>query len=107
MTNPLPAESMARITALHRWTLNPTDGVEGLTKVLAVMTDDELIYTTAIYRAGEPVGRIAWVEYAKRKKYFDFEVKLIPVSPSQLRLVFESQGAAIHQNPILDVKVPS
>ena len=98
---------MARITALHTWTLNPVNGVDGLKEVLARMPDDELIYTTAIYRNGEPAGRIAWVEYARRKKYFEFEVRLVQVSPKSMTLLFEAEGGAVHSQPILEMKVPS
>lgn len=107
MTQPLPVDSMQRISALHRWTLNPTD-MKDLTTLLGALSNEELVYVTYVFGTdGAPVARIAWVEYARRKKYFDFEVKMIPISSKELRLVFEAQGAPIHTNPILDIKVPS
>lgn len=107
MNNAVPPASMQRISALHRWTLNPTN-VDDLKVLLATLSDEELIYTGYLFpKAGEPVSRIAWAEYAQRKKYFDFEIRMVQVSPNELRLVFESQATAVHTQPILDLKVPS
>jgi hypothetical protein len=105
--NPLSASSMERINALYKWTLSPTDGVDGLKAVLAQMPDEDLIYTTAIYRSGESAGRIAWVEYARRKGYFEFEIRLVQVSPKSMKLLFEAEGGAVHSQPVLEMKVPS
>lgn len=104
MNNPLSPESMLRIAALHTWTVSPAGGVESLEHILKSLTDNELIYITAIFAPGEPVGRIAWVEYAKRRGYFDFEIRMIQVSPGQVKLILEAEGEAVHASPSLGVK---
>lgn len=107
MSGPLSPESMARIAALHAWTASPVDGAEGLQRVLQVMSSDELVYTTVIFQAGEPAGRIAWAEYARRRGYFDFKLHVTQASPSQLKLVLEAESEPVHTSPSLGIKVPS
>lgn len=107
MSNPVSAQTMEKITALHQWTLSPTNGVGGLKDLLKTFGNDELIYTTVIFRSGEPAGRIAWVEYASRQKYFDFEIRISEVSPNQLKLVLEAESEAVHTTPKLELKVTS
>ncbi len=85
---------------LLQWTYAPEPN-DAIHSILRDLTNDDLLF--AFTHFDGPIGRIAWAEYGRRKKFIDFEVKVVTME-GQLNLSFEGDAKAIHENPILDVE---
>lgn len=102
MPNPIPKDTMQKISLLHQWTLSP-DPTDLYLTLLANMSDNDLVLATLVMEKGTPAGRLAWVEYARRRGYFEFQVRVVKMSGS-IALIFDANAEPIHSTPIIRAK---
>lgn len=99
-----PTTFKEKAAALISWTMNPdTTSLEG---ILALFTDIELMVLSTQSVDGAACGRIAWLEYARRRGYFDFTFK-ISVLNDVVHLRVEAQSLPIHEGLLLGANKPS
>lgn len=88
-----------KMSKLSTWTGNPTT-VEDLKDILNQFSDVELAIAAQVYSPGSPAGRLAWVEFARRKGYLDFEFKMSYLK-DRASLNVIAAAKPVHHQPIL------
>lgn len=77
------------------WCNDPTVPTD-LFQILEDMTLQEL--EAAALQLGGTAGRLAWVEIAKRKRYFDFTISMVK-GKGKLSIRCTAKGVKAHESP--------
>lgn len=81
------------MAALITWCASPAPEISTIEGILNDLSDDDLAHL--MHFEGGQAGRIAWLEYGRRKGFADFEVGLT-VTDKEIALVYESEGPGLH-----------
>ena len=92
-------EFLKKLSKLQTWTHSPTT-VEDLRAILREFLDEEIGIAAQVYSVGSAAGRIAWVEYARRRKYLDFDFHATSLKERGL-LSVTARALPVHEQPIL------
>lgn len=80
---------------LIRWCALPVKQHE-LFPILRGMTDAELLLAATKIKGA--AGRVAWAEYGRRLKYFDFDIS-VTTGSGKIEVKFEAKGPPAHTLP--------
>jgi hypothetical protein len=89
---PLPSTG---ISHLFRWCAAPTSPLELFT-ILRDIPDADLARTAL--HVGGAAGRLAWLEIARRKEYFNFDIEIAEAS-GKLSVIATAAAKPIHDFP--------
>lgn len=82
------------MAALISWCASPTPEIATIEGILNDLSDDDLAHLMHFEQGGQ-AGRIAWLEYGRRRGFVDFEVGLT-VTDKEIALVYEGEGPGLH-----------
>lgn len=94
-------EFLEKMSKLQTWTYSPTT-VEDLRALLAEFSDAEIGIAAQVYAPGSAAGRVAWVEYARRRKYLDFDFYGTSLKDRNT-LSIRASALPAHEHPILTI----
>lgn len=92
-------EFLTKMSRLQTWTYAPTSVAE-LRDLLSEFTDSEIGIAAQVYAPGSAAGRLAWIEYARRRRYLDFDFHNVSLK-DRTALAVSAPALPIHENPIL------
>ncbi len=88
-------EALLRYTALITWCASP-DSPQEIHRILAAFPTDELAAIAVVAADGSAAGRVAWAEYARRKKFLDFTFQITVLKDAVL-LSVEAEARPAHE----------
>lgn len=92
-------EFLSKMSRLQTWTYAPTS-VDELKAILADFSEAEVGIAAQVYAPGSAAGRIAWVEYARRRNYLNFEFSTTSLK-DRGALSISAPALPAHEHPIL------